>query len=134
MTLDLTRPAGVEVFERLVRDADVVVENYTPRVMEQFGLGWDRLKEVNPRLVMVRMPAFGLDGPWRDRTGFAQTMECMSGMAWVTGFPDGPPVLPRVRATPSPACTPSLPRSSPWGHVSVTVRVGSSRRPWWRRR
>ena len=95
VTLDLTRPAGVEVFERLVRDADVVVENYTPRVMEQFGLGWDRLKEVNPRLVMVRMPAFGLDGPWRDRTGFAQTMECMSGMAWVTGFPDGPPVLPR---------------------------------------
>ncbi len=95
VTLDLTRPAGVEVFERLVRDADVVVENYTPRVMEQFGLGWDRLKEVNPRLLMVRMPAFGLDGPWRDRTGFAQTMECMSGMAWVTGFPDGPPVLPR---------------------------------------
>ena len=95
VTLDLTRSAGVEVFERLVRDCDVLVENYTPRVMEQFGLGWDRLKEVNPRLVMVRMPAFGLDGPWRDRTGFAQTMECMSGMAWVTGFPDGPPVLPR---------------------------------------
>lgn len=95
VTLDLTRSAGVEVFERLVRDCDVLVENYTPRVMEQFGLGWDRLKEVNPRLVMVRMPAFGLDGPWRDRTGFAQTMECMSGMAWVTGFADGPPVLPR---------------------------------------
>ena len=50
ITLDLTRSAGVEVFERLVRDADVVVENYTPRVMDQFGLGWDRLKEVNPRL------------------------------------------------------------------------------------
>ena len=51
------------------------VENYTPRVMEQFGLGWDRLHEVNPDLIMVRMPAFGLDGPWRDNTGFAQTME-----------------------------------------------------------
>ncbi len=100
ITLDLTRSAGVEVFERLVCDADVVVENYTPRVMDQFGLGWDRLKEVNPRLVMVRMPAFGLDGPWRDRTGFAQTMECMSGMAWVTGFPDGPPVLPRGACDP----------------------------------
>jgi crotonobetainyl-CoA:carnitine CoA-transferase CaiB-like acyl-CoA transferase len=95
VTIDLSRPAGVQVFERLVRDADAVVENYTPRVMEQFGLGWDRLKEVNPGLVMLRMPAFGLDGPWRDRTGFAQTMESMSGMAWVTGFPDGPPVLPR---------------------------------------
>ncbi len=100
ITLDLTRPAGVELFERLVRHADVVVENYTPRVMDHFGLGWDRLKEVNPRLVMVRMPAFGLDGPWRDRTGFAQTMECMSGMAWVTGFPDGPPVLPRGACDP----------------------------------
>jgi crotonobetainyl-CoA:carnitine CoA-transferase CaiB-like acyl-CoA transferase len=95
VTLDLTRPEGVDVFERLVVTADVVIENYTPRVMEQFGLGWPRLREVNPRLVMVRMPAFGLDGPWRDRTGFAQTMECISGMAWVTGFPDGPPVLPR---------------------------------------
>jgi crotonobetainyl-CoA:carnitine CoA-transferase CaiB-like acyl-CoA transferase len=95
VTIDLSRPAGVQLFERLVRASDVVVENYTPRVMEQFGLGWDRLKEVNPGVVMVRMPAFGLDGPWRDRTGFAQTMESMSGMAWVTGFPDGPPVLPR---------------------------------------
>jgi crotonobetainyl-CoA:carnitine CoA-transferase CaiB-like acyl-CoA transferase len=78
-----------------VAKADMVVENFTPRVMENFGLAWERLREVNPRLVMVRMPAFGLDGPWRDRTGFAQTMECISGMAWTTGRPDGPPVLPR---------------------------------------
>jgi crotonobetainyl-CoA:carnitine CoA-transferase CaiB-like acyl-CoA transferase len=95
VTLDLTRREGVEIFERLVRGADAVVENYTPRVMEHFGLGWERLHALNPRLVMVRMPAFGLDGPWRDRTGFAQTMECISGMSWVTGYPEGPPVLPR---------------------------------------
>ncbi|HET6964519.1 MAG TPA: CoA transferase, partial [Acidimicrobiales bacterium] len=100
ITLDLARAEGVDMFERLVRTADVVVENYTPRVMEHFGLGWERLKAVNPRLVMVRMPAFGLDGPWRDRTGFAQTMECISGMAWVTGYPDGPPVLPRGACDP----------------------------------
>ena len=61
----------------------------------QFGLGWERIHEVNSDLVMVRMPAFGLDGPWRDRTGFAQTMEQISGLAWVTGFRDGPPVIPR---------------------------------------
>jgi crotonobetainyl-CoA:carnitine CoA-transferase CaiB-like acyl-CoA transferase len=95
ITLDLSRSEGVGVFERLVAKADMVVENFTPRVMENFGLGWERLREVNPRLVMVRMPAFGLDGPWRDRTGFAQTMESISGMAWTTGRPDGPPVLPR---------------------------------------
>jgi crotonobetainyl-CoA:carnitine CoA-transferase CaiB-like acyl-CoA transferase len=100
ITLDLTQPAGVAAFERLVETADVVVENYTPRVMEQFGLGWERLHEVNPDLIMVRMPAFGLSGPWRDRTGFAQTMECLTGMAWLTGFPDGPPVLVRGACDP----------------------------------
>src|SRR4051812_40802224 len=100
VTLDLMRPEGVDIFERLLGTADAVLENYTPRVMEQFGLGWDRVHEVNPRAVMVRMPAFGLDGPWRDRTGFAQTMECIAGMAWVTGFPDGPPVLVRGACDP----------------------------------
>ena len=95
VTLDLARPEGVEVLDRLLRTADVLVENFTPRVMEHFGLGWERVHQVNPRLIMVRMPAFGLTGPWRDRTGFAQTMEAMSGMAWVTGYPDGPPMLPR---------------------------------------
>ena len=100
VTLDLTRPEGVDLFERLLGTADAVLENYTPRVMEQFGLGWERVHEVNPRAVMVRMPAFGLDGPWRDRTGFAQTMECIAGMAWVTGFPDGPPVLVRGACDP----------------------------------
>jgi crotonobetainyl-CoA:carnitine CoA-transferase CaiB-like acyl-CoA transferase len=100
LTLDLTSADGVELFEELTRAADLVVENYTPRVMEQFGLGWDRLHEVNPRLIMVRMPAFGLDGPWRDRTGFAQTMECVTGMAWRTGFEDGPPVLVRGACDP----------------------------------
>jgi crotonobetainyl-CoA:carnitine CoA-transferase CaiB-like acyl-CoA transferase len=100
ITLDLGKADGVELFERLVVDADVVTENYTPRVMEQFGLGWERLHQLNPRLVMVRMPAFGLDGPWRDRTGFAQTMECISGIAWVTGPPDGAPVLVRGACDP----------------------------------
>jgi crotonobetainyl-CoA:carnitine CoA-transferase CaiB-like acyl-CoA transferase len=100
ITIDLTRPEGVELFERLVRTADALVENYTPRVMEQFGLGWDRLHEINPNLIMTRMPAFGLDGPWRDRTGFAQTMESVTGMAWLTGFEDGPPTLVRGACDP----------------------------------
>jgi crotonobetainyl-CoA:carnitine CoA-transferase CaiB-like acyl-CoA transferase len=100
ITLDLTRPEGIDVLERLLSTADVLVENYTPRVMDQFGLHWERLHALNPRLVLVRMPAFGLDGPWRDRTGFAQTMECITGMAWVTGFTDGPPVLVRGACDP----------------------------------
>ncbi|HEV3264711.1 MAG TPA: CoA transferase [Acidimicrobiales bacterium] len=100
ITLDLNRPEGIETFEQLITTADVLVENYTPRVMEQFGLDWDRLHQLNPDLIVVRMPAFGLDGPWRDRTGFAQTMECLSGMAWLTGFADGPPVLVRGACDP----------------------------------
>jgi crotonobetainyl-CoA:carnitine CoA-transferase CaiB-like acyl-CoA transferase len=100
VTLDLTRPEGVDVFERLLATAHVLVENYTPRVMDQFGLGWERVHEINPDLVMVRMPAFGLDGPWRDRTGFAQTMESVTGMSWLTGSPDGPPVLVRGACDP----------------------------------
>jgi crotonobetainyl-CoA:carnitine CoA-transferase CaiB-like acyl-CoA transferase len=94
ITLDLRRRDGVELAKRLIADTDVVIENFTPRVMEQFGLGWDTVSAANPSVIMLRMPAFGLDGPWRDRTGFAQTMEQLSGMAWVTGWRDGPPVIP----------------------------------------
>jgi crotonobetainyl-CoA:carnitine CoA-transferase CaiB-like acyl-CoA transferase len=100
VTLDLTRAEGKRAFERLVDTADVLVENYTPRVIDQFGLGWEQLHALNPELIMVRMPAFGLSGPWRDRTGFAQTMECLTGMAWLTGAADGPPVLLRGACDP----------------------------------
>src|SRR5262249_50075065 len=81
--------------KRLIAGADAVVENFSPRVMDNLGLDYRELAARTPRLIMVRMPAFGLDGPWRDRVGFAQTMEQLTGMAWLTGFADGPPVLPR---------------------------------------
>ncbi len=100
VTIDLGAEDGIDVFRRLLRSADVFVENYTPRVMDQFGLTWDSVHELNPGLIMVRMPAFGLDGPWRDRTGFAQTMESVSGMAWRTGREDGPPTLVRGACDP----------------------------------
>jgi crotonobetainyl-CoA:carnitine CoA-transferase CaiB-like acyl-CoA transferase len=100
ITLDLTQPAGVELLRGLIGTADVLLENFTPRVMEQFGLGWDTVHELNPALTMVRLPAYGLDGPWRNRTGFAQTMEGITGMAWITGQPDQPPLLPRGACDP----------------------------------
>jgi crotonobetainyl-CoA:carnitine CoA-transferase CaiB-like acyl-CoA transferase len=100
VTLDLGRPEGVDLAKRLVAGADAVVENFSPRVMEAFGLGDDVLAEVNPRAVVVRMPAFGLGGPWRDRVGFAPTMEQLSGMAWLTGYPDGAPMAPRGACDP----------------------------------
>ena len=83
VTLDLTRPEGRELARRLLGECDVFIENYSARVVEQFGL----LDESRQDLIVVRMPAFGLTGPWRDLPGFAQTMEQVSGLAWVTGFP-----------------------------------------------
>ena len=100
VTLDLGSEDGRDLFMRLVAGADVVIENFSPRVMDHFGLTADVLLKVNPKLVVARMPAFGLDGPWRERVGFAPTMEQIAGLAWVTGLPDDPPVTPRGACDP----------------------------------
>ncbi|MGZ8713483.1 MAG: CoA transferase, partial [Mycobacterium sp.] len=94
VTVDMSSDEGRNLARRLIATCDVVVENYSPRVMETWGLGWEEVHAVNPRAVMVRMPAYGLDGPWRDRGGYAQTMEMISGMAWSTGWPDATPEIP----------------------------------------
>ena len=93
ITLDLGHPDGLACAEQLIAHADVVVENFTPRVLEQFGLDYETVRALRPDVVMLRMPAFGLSGPWRDRPGFAQTMEQITGMAWVTGYEGGPPII-----------------------------------------
>jgi len=95
ITIDLSKPEGRELIEKLVVECDALVENFTPRVLENFGLTWERVKELNPKALMVRMPAFGLSGPWRDNTGFAQTMEQLSGLAWLTGHADDQPRIQR---------------------------------------
>lgn len=101
VTLDLDRPEGRELALELAAKADIVIENFTPRVIEAFNLDWDVISEVNPRAVMVRMPAFGLDGPWRDRPGFAQTMEQITGLAWMTGHPEDQPRIQRGPCDPN---------------------------------
>jgi crotonobetainyl-CoA:carnitine CoA-transferase CaiB-like acyl-CoA transferase len=101
VTLDLQRPEGRDLALRLIERCDIVIENYTPRVIDQFDLGWDVVHATNPRAVMVRMPAFGLDGPWRDRPGFAQTMEQVTGLAWLTGHVDDQPRIQRGPCDPN---------------------------------
>ncbi|VEG46444.1 CaiB/baiF CoA-transferase family protein [Mycolicibacterium flavescens] len=91
ITLDLGTDAGRELALRLAADADVVIENFSPRVVEQFGLDYDSLVQINPGVVMVRMPGFGLEGPWRDYVGWALNIEQLAGMSAVTGYADGPP-------------------------------------------
>ncbi len=103
ITINLNDPRGLDLVKRLIAWADVVAENFTPRVMEGFGLDWEAVHAINPRVVYARLPAYGIDGPWRDRVGFAQTMEAMSGLATITGYPDGPPMLPRGPCDPNGA-------------------------------
>jgi crotonobetainyl-CoA:carnitine CoA-transferase CaiB-like acyl-CoA transferase len=91
ITLDLTSEQGRELIRRLARDADVVVENFSPRVMEQFGLDYESLMALKSDVIFVRMPGFGLHGPWRDYVGWALNIEQTSGMSAVTGYADGPP-------------------------------------------
>ena len=91
ITLDLTSDAGRALAMRLAADADVVIENFSPRVVEQFGMDYAALAAANPAVIMVRMPGFGLEGPWRDYVGWALNIEQLSGMSAVTGFADGPP-------------------------------------------
>jgi len=95
VTLNLQSDRGKELFGRLVAGADIVIENFPPRVMADFGLEYDTLRGFNDHVIVIRMPAFGLDGPWRDRGGFAMTMEQMAGLAWLTGYDDGAPTTPR---------------------------------------
>ena len=100
VTIDMGSPEGREQARRLIAECDVVVENFSPRVIEKWGLAFDELQRIRPGIICLRMPAFGLDGPWRNRTGYAQNIEQASGLAWVTGFADGPPVVPNGMCDP----------------------------------
>ncbi len=88
-TLDLDDPRGKALALRLAAEADVVAENFSPRVIEHFGLDYDAIRAVNPRAIMVRMPGFGLTGPCRDWVGWALSFEQMSGCAEITGEENG---------------------------------------------
>jgi crotonobetainyl-CoA:carnitine CoA-transferase CaiB-like acyl-CoA transferase len=91
LTLDLKSPRGREVLHRLVRTADIVVENYRPDVKARLGLDYDTLAAINPRIILASISGFGQDGPYRDRPGFDQIAQGMSGMMSVTGRPgEGP--------------------------------------------
>ena len=91
ITLDLKQSEGQAIFHRLAADADVVVENFRPGVMERLGCGWDVLSALNPRLIMCRLSGFGQTGPYKDRRAYGRISEAFAGFAHITGEPDGPP-------------------------------------------
>lgn len=96
ITLDLTQPQGLALAKRLLAEADVVVDNYSVDVLPKLGLGYDVLRTLNPRLVMLSMSAFGANSHYRDCRAYGSTLEQGSGLPIVVGSPDGPPVMSHV--------------------------------------
>jgi formyl-CoA transferase len=91
VTLDLRREEGQELALRLVASCDVVLENFRPGTLERWNLGFDRLREANPRIILIRVSGYGQDGPYAERAGFASAAEAMAGLRYINGFPGGPP-------------------------------------------
>ncbi|MFZ1414280.1 MAG: CaiB/BaiF CoA-transferase family protein [Defluviicoccus sp.] len=94
VTVDLRRPEGVDLFTRLVAKTDIVCENFRPGTLERWGVGWEDLRKVNPRLIMLRVTGYGQTGPYRDQPGFARIAHAVGGMAYLAGMPKGTPVTP----------------------------------------
>lgn len=94
VTLDLSK--GADLARKLFATADVLIENFRPGTLERWGLAPEKLLADNPKLVVVRVTGFGQDGPYAKRPGFATIAEAMSGLAGITGEPDGPPLLPPI--------------------------------------
>jgi crotonobetainyl-CoA:carnitine CoA-transferase CaiB-like acyl-CoA transferase len=92
ITLNLRSPKGKDIFLKLVKEADVVVQNFSPGTMEKLGLGYDRLRESNPDIIYCAMSGFGQKGPYKDRLAYDPIIQAASGIMGVTGFPENPPV------------------------------------------
>jgi formyl-CoA transferase len=91
ITLDLRQPEGQELLRELVRKSDFLLENFRPGTMEKWGLGWDQLSAINPRLIMIRVSGFGQTGPYSRQAGFGAIGEAMGGLRYVVGDPSTPP-------------------------------------------
>jgi succinyl-CoA---D-citramalate CoA-transferase len=105
VTLNLSKPEGQEIFKQLVKDADIVVENFRPGTFERWGLGYDVLSAINPGLVFVRVSGYGQTGPYAKRGGYGTVAECFSGITASSGFPDRPPTLLSIALSDSVAAS-----------------------------
>ena len=133
-TLELRKPLGYETFLRLVEKADVVIENASIGVADKLGIGWETLSARNPRLVMVRMPAMGFDGPYRNFVGFGMHLEALGGTASLSGYRDGDPSekSPVYPMDPASGTHAALGALAALRHRACTGRACWSRCPRWR--
>jgi len=97
IAINLKQPAGRGIFLELVEDADVVVEGFRPGVMDRLGIGYETLKEINPRLIYCAITGYGQDGPYREKAGHDVNYISIAGLLGVTGMKDGPPLIPGVQ-------------------------------------
>jgi len=96
ITLDLRKPRGQDLFKRLVPLADAIVENFQPGTLESWGLGYEVLEALNPKIILTRATVYGQDGPYRDRPGLDRNGIAHGGLLYLTGYPDRPPVRPGI--------------------------------------
>ena len=101
ITVDFQAERGRELLRKLIASSDVIVENYTPRVLDQIGLDYEKVRALRPDIVMVRMPGFGLTGPMRENPAFGYVIEDAAGLTWLTGYPDDSPVEPYTLGDPN---------------------------------
>lgn len=94
ITLDIRKDKGREIFLKLIKEHDVLIENFRPGTLEKWGLGYEMLKEVNPKLIMTRVSGYGQTGPFKDKAGFGTPSTAFSGHTAIQGYPDRPPVSP----------------------------------------
>lgn len=99
IALDLKKPEGIALILELVKASDVLVHNFTPGLMDRFGLGYETLHEQNPKLVYASISAYGQDGPYRDRPGYDMVLSAVGGLMYITGEQDGPPCKVGVAIT-----------------------------------
>ncbi len=121
MTLDLRKPEGAALFRRLIAESHILIENFRPGTLEKWGLGWEALREINPRLVMLRISAYGQTGPMREKPGFARIAHGFSGLSYLAGEPGRPPVVPGSTSLADYM-------SGVWGAVGVMMALRQSER------
>jgi formyl-CoA transferase/CoA:oxalate CoA-transferase len=92
LTLDMKNPRSKDILERMIRQSDIIVENFRPGAADRLGLGYEQVKKINPKIIYCSISGFGQDGPYRELPGFDQTLQGMGGMMSITGEPDGPPM------------------------------------------
>ena len=94
ITLNLSKPEGAEILKKLAKNCDVICENFRPGTLEKWGLGYDELSKLNPRLILLRISGYGQTGPYKDRPGFARIAHAFGGLTYLSGMPGKIPVTP----------------------------------------